>query len=152
VKQHLGRQSGVQKVEVRLLDGGVDVTPKEDGQIDPAQLLKATHDSGVTVEEMDVTPRGRIVKDSSGSLALEVESNRSFAIAPDELSKGLEPLCGVSNDGHGSRSVVQEARREKESGPFDFRETADSGSAEEGIDAKTMGIPFEPCCSWTRWM
>ena len=48
MKQHLGRQSGVQKVEVSLLDGKVDVTPKEDGQIDPAQLLKATYDSGVT--------------------------------------------------------------------------------------------------------
>jgi len=45
VKQHLGRQSGVQKVDVSLIDGKVDVTPKEDGQIDPAQLLKAVYDS-----------------------------------------------------------------------------------------------------------
>ena len=34
MKQHLGRQSGVEKVEVSLIDGKVDVTPKEDGQID----------------------------------------------------------------------------------------------------------------------
>jgi hypothetical protein len=93
VKQHLGRQSGVQKVEVSLLDGKVDVTPKEDGQIDPAQLLKATYDSGVTAAELDMTARGKIVKDSSGRLALQVQPNRSFAFVPNELSKGLESLA-----------------------------------------------------------
>jgi hypothetical protein len=93
VKQHLGRQSGVQKVDVSLIDGKVDVTPKEDGQIDPAQLLKAVYDSGVTAAEMDMTARGKIVKDSSGSLALQVDPNRSFAITPDELSKELEALA-----------------------------------------------------------
>ncbi|PYU67555.1 MAG: hypothetical protein DMG49_18345 [Acidobacteria bacterium] len=92
MKQHLGRQSGVQTVEVSLLDGKVEVTPKEDGQIDPAQLLKAVYDSGVTAAEMDVTARGKIVKDSSGSLALQVEPNRSFALTPNELPKGLEAL------------------------------------------------------------
>jgi hypothetical protein len=95
VQQHLGRQAGVQKVEVSLRDGKVDVTPKEDGQIDPAQLLKATYDSGVTTAEMDMTARGKIVKDSSGSLALQVEPNRSFAFEPNELSKGLESLAGT---------------------------------------------------------
>ena len=93
MKQHLGRQSGVQTVEVSLRDGNVDVTPKEDGQIDPAQLLKATYDSGVTAAEMDMTARGKIVKDSSGSLALQVAPNRSFALTPNELSKGLEALA-----------------------------------------------------------
>ena len=97
MKQHLGRQSGVQKVEVNLLDGKVDVTPKEDGQIDPAQLLKATYDSGVTAAEMDMTARGKIVKDPSGSLALQVEPNRSFAITANELSKGLESLAGTQS-------------------------------------------------------
>jgi hypothetical protein len=96
VKQHLGRQSGVQTVEVSLLDGKVDVTPKEDGLIDPAQLLKATYDSGVTAAEMDMTARGKIVEDSSGSLALQVALNQSFAFVPNELSKGLEPLAGTS--------------------------------------------------------
>ena len=95
MKQHLGRQAGVQKVDVSLLDGKVDVTPKEDGQIDPVQLLKATYDSGVTAAEMDVTARGKIVKDSSGNLALQVEPNQSFAFAPNELSKGLESLAGT---------------------------------------------------------
>jgi hypothetical protein len=93
VKQHLGRQSGVQNVEVSLLDGKVEVTPKEDGKIDPAQLLKATYDSGVTAAEMDVTARGKIVKDSSGSFALQVAPSRSFALTPNELSKGLEALA-----------------------------------------------------------
>jgi hypothetical protein len=95
VKQHLGRQSGVQTVEVSLIDGKVEVTPKEDGQIDPAQLLKATYDSGVTAAEMNMTARGKIVKDSSGSLALQVAANRSFALTPNELSKGLEALAGT---------------------------------------------------------
>jgi hypothetical protein len=93
VKQHLGRQSGVQNVEVSLIDGKVDVTPKEDGQIDPAHLLKATYDSGVTAAEMDMTARGKIVKDSSGGLALQVAPNRAFALTANELSKGLEALA-----------------------------------------------------------
>jgi hypothetical protein len=96
VKQHLGRQSGVQKVEVSLLDGKVDITPKEDGQIDPTGLLKATYDSGVSVAEMDITARGKIVKDASSSLALQVAPNRSFAIVPNDLSKGLETLAGTA--------------------------------------------------------
>jgi len=44
-----------------LLDGKVEITPKEDGQIDPAQLLKATYDSGVTAAEMDITARGKVL-------------------------------------------------------------------------------------------
>jgi hypothetical protein len=93
VKQHLGRQSGVQNVEVSLIHGKVEVTPKEDGQIDPIQLLKATYDSGVTAAEMLMTARGKIVKDSSGNFALQVEPDRSFALTPNELSKGLEALA-----------------------------------------------------------
>ena len=93
MKQHLGRQSGVQNVEVSLIDGKVEVAPKDDGQIDPAQLLKATYDSGVSVAEMDMTAQGKIVKDAQGNLALQVEPNRSFAFAPNELSKGLESLA-----------------------------------------------------------
>ena len=93
MKQHLGRQSGVQNVEVNLIDGKVQITPKEDGRIDPNQLLKAVYDSGVSVAEMDVTVRGKVVKDGSGDLALRVEPNQSFAIAPNEVSKELEPLA-----------------------------------------------------------
>lgn len=94
MKQHLGRQSGVQNVEVSLIDGKVDVTPKEDGQINPAQLLKATYDSGVSVAEMDMTATGKIATDSTGNLAIQVQPNQSFVIAPNDLSKGLESLAG----------------------------------------------------------
>lgn len=95
MKQSLGRQSGVQSVVVSLLNGTADVTPKEDGQIDPAQLLKVTYDSGVTVAEMDMTAQGKIVKDASGNLALQVEPNRSFELVPNELSNGLGSLAGT---------------------------------------------------------
>ena len=95
MKQHLGRQSGVQKVEVSLIDGKVDVTPKDDGQIDPAQLLKATYDSGVSVAEMDVTARGKIVKDASGNFALQVSPNRSYQFTQNDLSQGLESLANT---------------------------------------------------------
>jgi hypothetical protein len=94
VKQHLGRQSGVQNVEVSLIDGKVDVTPKEDGQINPAQLLKATYDSGVSVAEMDMTAKGKIVADSVGNLGIQIAPNQSFAITPNELSKGLASVAG----------------------------------------------------------
>lgn len=94
MKQHLQRQSGVANVEVSLIDGKVDVAPKEDGQIEPAQLLKATYDSGVTVAELDMTASGKVVKDTSGNLSLQVKPNQSFVISPSELSKGLELLVG----------------------------------------------------------
>ena len=96
MKQHLGRQSGVQKVEVSLIDGKVEITPKEDGRIDPAQLIKATYDSGVSVAELQITARGKVVKDGSGNLALETAPNQSFVISPNEFSKNLEPVAGSS--------------------------------------------------------
>ena len=91
MKQHLQRQSGVANVDVSLIDGKVEITPKEDGKIEPAQLLKATYDSGVSVAELDMTATGKVVKDSSGSLLLQVNRDQSFVLAPNELSKGLEP-------------------------------------------------------------
>ena len=96
MKQHLQRQSGVANVDVSLIDGKVDVTPKEDGQIEPAQLLKATYDSGVSVAELDMTASGKVVKDSSGNLVLQVKPNQSFTVAPNEMSKGLEPFADSS--------------------------------------------------------
>jgi hypothetical protein len=93
VKQHLGRQSGVQSVEVSLIDGKVEIVPKEDGRIDPAQLMKATYDSGVSVAQMDMIARGRIKKDASGNLALQVTPSQSFAIVSNDASKTLEPLA-----------------------------------------------------------
>jgi hypothetical protein len=94
VKQHLQRQSGVANVEVSLIDGKVEITPKEDGEIDPAQLLKATYDSGVSVAELDMTASGTLVKDSTGNLSMQVRPNQSFVITANELSKGVEPLSG----------------------------------------------------------
>ena len=96
MKQHLQRQSGVANVDVSLIDGKVEVTPKEDGQIDPTQLLKATYDSGVSVAELDMTATGKIVKDTSGNLSFQVKPNQSFVIAPNELSKGLKPQVDSS--------------------------------------------------------
>ena len=98
MKQHLQRQSGVANVDVSLIDGKVQITPKEDGKIDPAQLLKATYDSGVTVAELDMVARGKIAKDSSGSLEFQVAPNQSFPLDPNDLSKGLEPLVGTPTE------------------------------------------------------
>ena len=96
MKQHLGRQAGVQTVEVSLRDGTVEITPKQDGRIDPAQLLKATYDSGVSVAELDIIAIGKVAKDSSGDLSFQVEANQSFVFVPNELSKQLE---SVANSG-----------------------------------------------------
>jgi len=96
VKQHIGRQVGVQKVDVNLIDGKVDVTPKEDGQIDPAQLLKATYDSGVSTAEMDITASGRIVSSGSDALVLQTSPSQSFTLSPNDLSKDLGSLAGTT--------------------------------------------------------
>ena len=101
MKQHLGRQSGVQSVDVSLIDGKVEIVPKEDGSIDPPHLLKAVYDSGVSVAEMDVTAQGKVVRDSSGNLTLSVGPNQSFPISPNDLSKELEPLASS----HGTVTV-----------------------------------------------
>lgn len=93
MKQHLGRQSGVQSVDVSLIDGKVEIVPKEDGEIDPRQLFKAVYDSGVSVAELDVTAQGKVVRDNSGNLAFSVSPNQSFLISPNDLSKELEPLA-----------------------------------------------------------
>ena len=96
MKQHLQRQSGVANVDVSLIDGKVEVTPKDDGKIEPAQLLKATYDSGVSVAELDMTAAGKLLKDSSGNLVLQLSPNQSFVLTPNELSKRLEPLVDSS--------------------------------------------------------
>ena len=94
MKQHLQRQSGVANVDVSLIEGKVDIAPKEDGKIDPAQLLKATYDSGVSVAELDMLARGKIVKDTSGTLDFQVAPNQLFPLDANDLSKRLEPLAG----------------------------------------------------------
>lgn len=96
MKQHLQRQSGVANVDVSLIDGKVAITPKEDGKIEPAQLLKATYDSGVSVAELDMTVTGKVVKDASGNLVLQVNPSQSFVLATSELSQGLAPIADSS--------------------------------------------------------
>ena len=93
MKQHLQRQSGVANVDVSLIDGKVEITPKDDGKIEPAQLLKATYDSGVSVAELNMTVTGKVLKDAGGNLILRVNPNQSFVLATNELSKGLEALA-----------------------------------------------------------
>ncbi len=43
---------------------------------------------------MTMTAQGKIAKDSSGNLVLQIGPNQPFAIEPNELSKGLESLVG----------------------------------------------------------
>ena len=71
----------------------MEITPKEDGRIDPAQLLKATYDSGVSVAELDNIALGKVTKDSSGDFSFQVEPNQSFVLVPNELSKQLEAVA-----------------------------------------------------------
>jgi hypothetical protein len=94
VREHLGRQDGVAKANVDLLDGKVTIYPKDDGKIDPARLLKAVYDSGVTVAEMTMTARGRIEKSPGGGIALRVTGNETFPVSPNEISRSLESLAG----------------------------------------------------------
>jgi hypothetical protein len=44
---------------------------------------------------MSLTVRGRVTKDSSGGITLQVSPARSFPIEPGELAKTLVPLAGV---------------------------------------------------------
>jgi len=76
-----------------LIDGKVEITPKPDGLLDPIQILKATYDSGVSVAEMKIAAKGRIVKTESG-IALQVQPSQTFAIAPNDVSKQLISLAG----------------------------------------------------------
>jgi hypothetical protein len=93
VQQHLGRLDGVAKVDVNLLDGKVAIFPKPDSAIDPALVLKATYDSGVSVGEMTMTASGRLVRDAQKGLLFRIAVNQSFELAPNELSLGLEELA-----------------------------------------------------------
>lgn len=94
MKKHLERQFGVSHVEVSLIDGKVEITPKADGSIDPIQLLKATYDSGVSIAEMSVIARGKIVNQSEGRIALQVNDSQSFAIESSSLSESLKNMAG----------------------------------------------------------
>ncbi len=94
MQQHLGRLDGVAKVEVNLLDGRITIYPKSDGTLDPALILKATYDSGVSPVEMTIVARGRLLLDAQKGLVFEVAANQGFAVNPNELSRKLEELVG----------------------------------------------------------
>jgi hypothetical protein len=93
VQKSLERQAGAAKALVSLRDGTAEITPKEDGEIDPRQLLKATYDSGVSVAEMDVTLSGQVTR-VPDSLAIEYAPGRSFTLSPNNLSAQLDSLAG----------------------------------------------------------
>jgi hypothetical protein len=93
VQQHLGRQDGVAKVEARLLDGQVIIYPKKDAKLDPARILKATYDSGVTVAEMTVIAGGWIEKTASGSFLFKTSADQEFEIKPASVSQEIQSLA-----------------------------------------------------------
>ena len=94
MKQHLGRQSGVSNVEVSLINGKVEITPKAEDRIDPIQLLKATYDSGVSVAEMSVVARGKIINQNGAGTGLQVNASQTFPIISNDLSESLKALAG----------------------------------------------------------
>jgi hypothetical protein len=121
VQQHLGRLDGVGKVEVSLSDGKAVVTPKEDGRLDPAQVVKATFDSGVTLAEMQITATGRLVNDPSSGWVFQISPAQSYPLAPSNEVQ-LQSLQG--NSGPITLTGIlyrKPARKPKKNEPPDLR-------------------------------
>ncbi|MGH9735888.1 MAG: hypothetical protein ACRD8A_15010 [Candidatus Acidiferrales bacterium] len=95
MQKSLERQAGVAKVLVSLRDGTAEVDPKEDGEIDPRELLESTYVSGVSVAEIDVKVTGLVIRAAEG-LSLQYAPGRSFNISPNKLSAEIESLAGTS--------------------------------------------------------
>lgn len=93
MQKSLERQAGVAKALVSLRDGTAEIDPKEDGEIDPREVLEATYISGVSVAEMDVTVSGRVIRAAEG-LSLQYAPGRSFNVSPNKQSAELESLAG----------------------------------------------------------
>jgi hypothetical protein len=96
VQQHLQRLDGVDKAEVSLRDGQVTVYPNPEGQVDPARILKATYDSGVSVAEMTVTAGGELQPSSAG-LFFQVTKQQGFSVRPGPLADRLRPQAGTGS-------------------------------------------------------
>ncbi len=94
MQQHLGRQSGVGKVDVSLVDGKVVVYPKEDFKFDPAAIFKAVYDSGVSVAEMTITAGGQLVRDPTKGVLFKVSGNQVFDVRPGALLDKLNEEIG----------------------------------------------------------
>ena len=90
MQEHLKRQDGVAKVDVNLESGRVTIHPRPDATIDPAAILKATYDSGVSVAEMTVTARGELVRESSGGWRFKVNARQSFDVVPQTVPESLK--------------------------------------------------------------
>jgi hypothetical protein len=94
VQQHLGRQAGVAKVDVSLVDGKVTVYPKEDSRFDPAAIFKAVYDSGVSVAEMTITASGELLNDPNKGLVFKITNTQMFEVKANDLSERLKDQIG----------------------------------------------------------
>ena len=94
MQQHLGRQDGVLKVDVSLVDGKVVIYPKEDSRFNPKAIFKAVYDSGVSVAEMTITASGELVKDPAKGLMFKINNNETFEVAANAVSDKLGDLIG----------------------------------------------------------
>ena len=94
MQQHLGRLDGVAKVEVSLADGKAVIYPKEDGRLDPAQVVKATFDSGVTLSEIKIIATGKLRKDPDKGWVFDISPAQSYPVAPNEQTQLVENSPG----------------------------------------------------------
>ena len=95
MQQHLRRQDGVVKVDVALETGKVAVELKDDTHFDPAAMLKAVYDSGVTVYEMNITATGRLRQDAARGLLFEASSKQVFEVKAGDVERTIENLAGT---------------------------------------------------------
>ena len=94
MQQHLGRQAGVAKVDVSLVDGKVTIYPKEDSRFDPTAIFKAVYDSGVSVAEMTITASGELLDDPNKGLVFKVTNTEIFDVKTNDLSEKLRDQVG----------------------------------------------------------
>jgi copper chaperone CopZ len=86
VQQHLGRLEGVARVDVSLAEGKVAIVAKEDTRLDPAQVFKATYDSGVSVVEMTMEATGSFDHDSK-SVLFRTAGTQTYPVIESDLLK-----------------------------------------------------------------
>ena len=89
MQQHLGRLEGVARVDVSLAEGKVAIVAKEDSRLDPAQVFKATYDSGVSVVEMTMEATGSLERDSKGVLTFRTASTQAYPEIESDILKQL---------------------------------------------------------------
>jgi len=89
VQQHLGRLEGVDKVDVNLADGKVVVLAKEDSRLDPAQVFKATYDSGVSVVELTIEATGWLERDAKNNLVFRMSGGQVYPVDENETIRTL---------------------------------------------------------------